>query len=86
MDEATKYLIGQGVLGIMCVVEAWMIRRLWLENKSLTDRLEAKAEKHAEKNHELAGKVTEAFEAVVRSAENRPRRRMTVSKPAVEDE
>jgi predicted secreted Zn-dependent protease len=79
MDEATKYLLGQGVLGIACIIEAWMIRRLWMENKNLTDRLEAKADKHAEKNQEIARQVTEAFEAAVRNSE-RPRRRATAAK------
>jgi ribonuclease PH len=85
MDEATKYLLGQGVLGIACIIEAWMIRRLWMENKNLTDRLEAKADKHAEKNQEIARQVTEAFEAAVRSNE-RPKRRNTVAKLPAADE
>ncbi len=52
--------------------------RLWLENKNLTDRLEAKSDKHAEKNQEVAMRVTEAFESAVRNAERAgPRRRAT---------
>lgn len=63
-----------------------MIRRLWLENKSLTDRLEAKADKHAEKNQEIARQVTEAFEAAIRSNTDRPRRRATAAKlPAIDE-
>lgn len=78
MGEATKILLGQGVTGVVCVMALIALYRMWLENKNLTDRLEAKSEKHAEKNQEIALRVTEAFEAAVRNAERgTPRRRPT---------
>lgn len=87
MEEATKILIGQGVLGVVALALAAACRRLWIENKSLTDRLEAKADKHAELNRETAREVTQAFETAMRSAEKlAPRRRLTQSSKAVVDE
>ena len=79
MDEVTKQLVGQGVLGIVCLTLGFACRRLWLENKSLTDRLEAKADKHAELNRETAREVTQAFETAMRTStgEDRARRRAT---------
>lgn len=87
MDEATKYLLGQGVLGVVCVFLGIFNWIQWKENRNLTDRLEAKAEKHAEKNIESAQKMAAVFEAAIRSAENRPRsRRLTATQKAVEEE
>ena len=87
MDEATKYLLGQGVLGVVAFFLGIFNWLQWKENRNLTDRLEMKAEKHAEKNIESAQKMASVFEAAIRSAENRPRtRRMTSAQKAVEDE
>lgn len=87
MSEATKYLVGQGVLGVVAFFLGIFNWIQWKENRSLTDRLEAKAEKHAEKNIESARQMTAAFEAAIRSADNKPRgRRPTSAQRAVEDE
>lgn len=88
MDEATKFLMAQGVLGVVALALAAACRRLWIENKSLTDRLEAKADKHAELNQMVAREITQAFETAMKSAsETRAlRRRSTQARPSVDNE
>lgn len=91
MDEATKYLLGQGVLGIVVIYLAWQLREARAdvkaeraENKALAERLVEKGEKFAEKGQELAREVTRAFEAAIRNNESSPprvpRRRNTLAK------
>lgn len=74
MNEASKYLLGQGVLGVLCVALGWAVWYLWRENRRLMERLETKSDKQAEKNEELTRQVTDAFNAL---SEQR-RRRKTV--------
>jgi predicted Holliday junction resolvase-like endonuclease len=86
VDAAIKYFFAQGPLGVVCVILLLALRKLWMENKSLTDRLESKADKHAELNRETARDITKAFETAIRSAEQaKQKRRPTVSRPAVDD-
>lgn len=83
MDEATKYLLGQGILGVFCLVELFAIAKLWRENKSLTERYEAKSEKHAEKNQETAANLIKALRVL---AENNGGKKRRSTLPSTEDE
>jgi hypothetical protein len=86
VEDATKWLVGQGVLGVACLILGFFNWIQWKENKNLTDRLEAKSEKHAEKNMETARQMTAAFESAIRSSENRTRtRRPTRAEKAVDE-
>lgn len=89
MDEATKYLLGQGVLGIVVVYLAWLLREARAdikaeraEIKALTERYEAKFEKVNDKSQLLAAEVTNAFETAIRNSSEggQRRRRNTLAK------
>lgn len=71
MGEATKYLLGQGILGIVVVALGIAVVHLWRVNRVLSDRLETKSDKHAEKNQALAEQVVAAFKAATQATGKR---------------
>jgi hypothetical protein len=63
IDDATRLILGQGLLGAICVVEgivlAWYVR----DNRRLLERLVSKSETDRNVNRQLAQQITDAFVA-----------------------
>jgi hypothetical protein len=74
VDEATKYLLGQGILGVVCLAEGGAIWWLVRENRRLVDRLVQKSETDRHVNQKLAKQVADAFTAAPKR--RRPTRQM----------
>lgn len=74
MDEAIKYLLAQGVLGVFVVAQGVAIWWLLRENRRLYDRIEAKSDTNSKVNQDLAKSVTEAFAVAMKHRRRPPTR------------
>lgn len=72
VDEATKYLITQGILGVYGLVASAALAYYVRDNRRLLERLIQKSETDRNVNRQLAQQVTEA----VRVRRKRPTRAM----------
>jgi hypothetical protein len=72
VDEATKYLITQGILGVYGLVASAALAYYVRDNRRLLERLIQKSETDRNVNRELAHQVKE----VVRARRRRPTRAM----------
>ena len=61
----------QGLLGLIAVVEAFVILRLYKKNQVLYDRLEGKSDKWVEKYYSLASEVNSTLGVLFSSDQNK---------------
>jgi hypothetical protein len=63
IEEATKVILGQGLLGAICIVEAAVLAWYVRDNRRLLERLVSKSETDRNVNRQLAQQLADAFVA-----------------------